>query len=74
MFLGHVERFECLHHSQIVLMIFGGELGREQIEIGFAQDIAEWFADKIAKAPIGKGEAPLAIFAQDVLGKGLDQR
>ena len=72
-----LHRLESLHgghHPRVVPMVFVGQLLREKIMVGSAQDFRQRLAEGLAEFPVGEGEAPLHVLAQDVLREGFHQR
>ena len=62
------------HHPQIIAMIFGRQVAREEIEVRFAHDFAGRAVDRLAEFLIREREAPFRVLAQNVLRQRLDQR
>src|SRR6185295_15208220 len=70
------ERFEGApgsDHLAVVLLIFGGQLDRVKIKVGFANDLLERFAEKLAEALVGERETFSEILPENVLGQMLDE-
>ncbi len=66
--------FPRLHDGQVVLAIFGGQIGWEKIEIGMPDNLLQGFAQERAEPLVGERENPLTIFPNDVLRQALHQR
>src|SRR5439155_1082698 len=49
-------------------------LGREEVEVGFAQKLRQRSLETYAIAFVAEGDVSVAILAKDVLRQGLDQR
>jgi hypothetical protein len=63
-----------LADEEVVAAIFGGEVERENIQIGFADDAGGRDADVFAETIIRKGETAFEVFAENEKGKRFDQR
>ena len=54
--------------------VFVGQLGREQVEVGFAAQLFERAAQRFAEAAIGEDDPAVGILAKDAQRQALDQR
>jgi hypothetical protein len=57
----------------VVLLVFGGQFGREKIEISFAEDFTQRTPERLAKPLVREGELLGEVFAEDILGEGFDK-
>ena len=62
------------HDPEIVPVVLGGQLGRKQIKVRFAEDFPQRAADGLAEPLVGKRKSPLDILPQNVLGQRFNER
>ena len=73
MALDRVEVFQAAHDPQVVAVIFAGQFRWKKIEIGFAENFAQRFANQGAKPAIGESKTALHVLAENVLRQRLYQ-
>lgn len=66
--------FAALQDAAVVALVFGGQLGGEEVGVGAAENFFQRQADRLAEALVGEGEAALEVFAKNILRQVFDQR
>ena len=73
-FLHRFVGFSHFEHASVIPLILFGEFLGEKVEIRLSNDFLQRPAQYAAKLLVGKGEAKLEVFAENVLRQSLDQR
>src|SRR5262249_10446644 len=73
-FLHRLEHFARFNDELVVLLIFCGELSREEIEVRFAENFTQRPSESLAEALVRKRKLLGEILAENVLWQSFDQR
>ena len=62
-----------VHDLLIILLILPSKVCGKKVEIRFVKNVLQFLTKRPTEVLIGKGEAPLQILTDDVLGKAFDK-
>src|SRR6185503_16612355 len=73
-FLNRVQRLPASDDDLIVPLIFGGELGREEIGVCFVDNVFFSSSDSFTETAIDESEDTLHVLSKDILREAFDER